>query len=132
MASASGRDLTVGFGTPTPVTLTGVRTKSVTVNNEMIDITNDDDNGWRDCLDEPGLKSVSISVEGVWVNDVVRAIAMSATDNATAATVTFSDTATLAGNWYVTNYAETGEYQGAVTFSATLESQGALTYTGAA
>jgi TP901-1 family phage major tail protein len=129
MASASGRDLTVGFGSPTATTLTGVRTKSITVNNEMIDITNDDDSGWRDCLDEPGLKSVSVSVEGVWVDNVVRAIAMSATDNATAATITFSDSATLVGNFYIANYAETGEYQGAITFSATLESQGTLTYT---
>jgi TP901-1 family phage major tail protein len=131
MASASGRDLTIGFGSPTATTLTGVRTKGVTVNNEMIDITNDDDAGWRDALDEPGLKSVSISVEGVWVDNVVRAIAMSATDVATAAEVTFSDTSTLTGDFFITSYAENGEYQGAVTFSATLESKGALTYTAA-
>lgn len=130
MAANSGRDLTIGFGA-TPVTLTGVRTKGVTINNEPIDITNDDDNGWRDMLDEPGQKSVSISIEGVWVDNVIRAIAVSATDVATEATVTYPDTSTLDGNWYIANYAETGEYNGAVTFSATLESQGALTYTAA-
>lgn len=133
MPESSGRDLTIALGTgASSTTITGVRTKSVSINNEPVDVTNDDDSGWRDYLDEPGQKSIEITVEGIFVDDAVRAALFSATDISETVTVTFSDGGDVTGVALITAYSETGEYNGAVTFTATFQSKGAWTYTAAA
>ena len=40
----NGRDFTFDWDS---TTLTGVRTRGITINNEHVDVTNDDDEGWR-------------------------------------------------------------------------------------
>ena len=45
--------------------LAGVQTKSVAVNKEPIDVTDDNSDGWRELLPEDGRKEVNISVSGV-------------------------------------------------------------------
>lgn len=48
----------------------GIREKGVTINGEPIDVTSDDDNGWRKLLTEAGEHSVDISISGVTKDDV--------------------------------------------------------------
>lgn len=135
MAENNGRDLTVAIGTDgSEVTLTGVRTKSFTINNEPVDITNDDDNAWRDYLAEPGQKSIGLSIDGVSVDDDALALASSASDVSTNCLITFplgggTTPASYEGTAFITSYQETGEYNGAVTYSLALESMGSWTYT---
>lgn len=132
MAEANGRDLTLKIGASgSEVLLTGVRTKSFTINNTPVDITNDDDSAWRDYLAEPGEKNIALSVEGVVVDDDALALASAADDASTSAVITFPDTADYTGTAFITSYAETGEYNGAVTYSLSLESMGSWTYTAA-
>lgn len=138
MAESIGRDMTLAIGADgMEVTITGVRTKSFTINNEPVDITNDDDDGWRDLLSEPGQKSVDFSCEGVVVDDAVRALAIAAADVSTNALFTFPlltgemTAASLECQAVITSYAETGTYNDAVTFSLELQSKGAVTYTAA-
>lgn len=127
MAAAKGRELLVKKGS---VVLAGIRTKGVSINNEPIDITSDDDAGYRTLLDDAGTMSVDLSVEGITKDAVLRAAASAGTGlMLTDITVEYPDGATLAGDFYLASIEETGTYNEAVTFSASLQSSGAYTYT---
>ncbi len=130
MAEASGRDLVIKFGDPVAAVAT-VRSKSVAINNERIDITTDDSAGWQEGLAEAGLRSVEIQVSGLVSGDTLRAAAYG-TDPQIAVEVEFPDTATLEGNFLITGYTESGESADAVEFEATFASNNAVTYTAAA
>ena len=76
MAAAKGRLLQILKG---GVAIAGVRTKGVAINGEPIDITSDDDGGYRTMLDDPGTMSLDLSVEGVTKDDeLLQAIAAGA------------------------------------------------------
>ena len=127
MAETIGRQMTIALGTgASPVTITGVRTKSVSINNEVIDITNDDDAGWRDLLAVPGTKSIDIEVEGVWVDSDVRDAILSASDISDTVTITWETGQTLSGTGILANYAETGAHNDAKTYTLTIQSAGAF------
>lgn len=127
MAAAAGRTMRVKYNA---VIIAGVRTKTVTFNGEPIDITSDDDSGWRTSLeDDAAVRSVDISVEGVTKDDTLR----SAWYNKAlmeAMEVEWPDGSSLTGNFHLGSYAETGATEDGVTFSATFNSSGAPTYTG--
>ena len=130
MAEASGRDLIVKFGSPVAAIAT-VNSKSVAINNERIDTTTDDSEGWQEGLAEAGLRSVEISASGLVSSDVLRAAAYGATPEVTME-VEFSDGATLAGKFFVSGYTESGESDGAIEFEATFASNEEPVYTAAA
>jgi len=104
-----------------------VRTKGVQINNEPIDITGDDDDGWRNILEEAGEKQVNLTVAGVVVDSVLKEAAL-AEDVVAAAALTYPDGATLSGQFFIASYSETGEYNGAATFEAELQSKGPVAY----
>ena len=70
MAGFNGRSLTIDWDT---TTLVGVRTRGVNMSNEMVDVTTDDDSGWRTLLATPGLKSVEVTVGGISSDEVLMA-----------------------------------------------------------
>jgi len=129
MPTASGRDLVIKIGAPATAIAT-VRSKSVAINNERIDTTNDDSDGWQQGLSEAGLRSVEIQVSGVVSSAALRIIAYSATPQAVIE-VLFSDTATLGGTFMITGYTESGEFADAIAFEATFSSNSEATYTAA-
>ena len=45
--------------------IAAVQTRELKLNRESVDVTNDDSDGFRVLLDEPGVKSVDVSIEGV-------------------------------------------------------------------
>ena len=122
MAENKGRGIMVNWK---GADIAKVRTKSVTINNEPIDITGDSDDGWRTLLDEPGQKAVDISVSGVVQN---RALIKDAARNSIggAVVMTWPDGGTLSGNFKITSYASTGEYNGSETFEASFQSSGEI------
>lgn len=127
-----GRDLTVAIGTASSeVVIAGVRTKSITINNEPVDTTNDDDSGVRKMLAEPGVKAVDVSVEGVVEDDIALALSMSATNIITSCEITYPSGATLAGDFAIASFAESGTNNDAVTFTLELQSADTVTYTAA-
>lgn len=112
------------------VNVAGVRTKSLTINGSPIDVTTDDDAGIRSLLDQPGQVDVSISVSGILLNDVLAQAALSTSDRTdlTKFLRPGSPDNGFSGQFFMTSYKETGEYQGAVTFEAEFQSSGAVTY----
>lgn len=121
-------------GSPTPLLIGGVRTKSMSLNGEPIDITSDDDAAVRKLMDEPAELTMEITVSGITKSDTLRVEALSTTDRVLPTEFGFPGSVTngkIAGDFYLASYTETGEYQGAATFEATFQSTGALTYTAA-
>lgn len=132
MSGHNGRALTIDWdGT----TLVGVRSKTVSLTNELVDVTTDDDNGWVTRLAEPGLKSVEVSVSGI-TNDEVLVVEFFGTDPEARPAVAnlpsnLSNDGTLNGSFLLQDLETSGEHDGAVEFSATFVSTGAVTHTAA-
>ncbi|TXH55058.1 MAG: hypothetical protein E6Q97_09630 [Desulfurellales bacterium] len=122
----TGRALTISWdGT----VLVGVRTKGYTVTNDYVDVTTDDDAGWRTLLATPGLRSLEVTVGGVTGDQVLLAAMMQA--NITGETLVVNlptSTGTLTGTFLVSSYEESGEHSGSVEFTATFMSSGEVTY----
>jgi TP901-1 family phage major tail protein len=115
--------------------IASVRTKSLTINGSPIDITNDDDAAVRKLLNEPGQIDVSISVEGILKDELLIQEALSAVDRVQATEFGWPGSVTpgkLAGDFALTSFGVSAEYQGPATFSATFESAGVVAFTAAA
>lgn len=123
MAEILGRNMVLSKSS---TAIAGVRTRSFTVNNTPVDITSDDSSGWRELLVEPGDKSIEISVSGVATDTVLLTNAMSTSDISGSFSLAW-DSNTLSGTFMVASFSQTGEYNGAVTFEATLQSSSAVT-----
>lgn len=129
MAAAVGRELTISRGGNV---IAGVRTKNFTVSGEPIDITTDDDSGYRTLLEDSAQKQIDASVEGLAKDDVlVTDLANNGTLLANC-TVTLPSGATIIGDFRLNNVELGAEYNNAVTFTAELHSSGAWNFTPAA
>lgn len=129
MSAAVGRKLIIKRdGTK----IAAVVSKSMSINNEPIDITSDDDDGFRTLLEESGTRSIDLSVEGVAKNDVFLAVAAGASPTLiTADTIEFPSGAKIDGSFRFNSYEQTGETAEKVQFSASLQSTGQWTFTAA-
>lgn len=109
----------------------GIREKGITCNGEAINVTSDEDGGWRTLLDVSAEDSVDISLSGV-TKDEVLAKAYFQGQRTGTATLTYPNGRVIEGTFFLSSYAETGPYNNATTFTATLQSaDGALTFTAA-
>lgn len=133
MPAQKGRSVLVKYNSTgsTYVTIGGAREPTITINNEPVDITNSDDSGIRKLLEGAGVNSVSIKLQGVYVDDA--AAAAIRTDAATNAhrnyqfVVPGTVNRTYQGSFMVASYEEAGSYNNGVTYNLTLESAGAVT-----
>lgn len=135
MAGAIGRSLLVKKGA---TKLAGLRTKSISFAGEPVDITNDDDEGFRRLLEEAGTKSIDMSVDGVAEDELIQDIvfgggSLMLTDITLQFPLRAGDAtaANIAGSFFLTAFEESGTYNDAVTFSASLQSSGSWAYTAA-
>ena len=127
MTVSSGRSVRISRA---GVTVVGARTDSVTINNEPIDITDKDDAGWRTLLADVGLRSIDCEVEGVLKDDTLIAAAVgTATALLEACEVVIGDIGVFSGNFSLNNISIGAEQEGAMTFTASLQSAGAITAT---
>lgn len=127
MAGANGRALTFDWDS---TTLVGVRTKGYTITNDYVDVTTDDDDGWRTLLSDPGLRSVEATAGGISSDQVLLAEMMKANITGEPLTIQLpTTTGTLSGTFLVSSFEQTGEHDGAVEFSATFMSSGVVAYT---
>lgn len=132
MAAQKGRNLLLKQGTAASgTTIAGMRATGLTINNEQVDTTNKDSNGWRTMLEDAGTQSVDITVEGVFtdaaVEETVRGYAFSNSINAFG--ILFGNGDTLDGSWAISSYQRSGSFNNEETYSMTLQSSGAVLYT---
>jgi len=141
MAKQLGRALLVKIGdgeaSETFSNLCGLNSKSLTINNSSIDVTTPDCTTpegalWTATL--AGLKNLSLSGDGFFEDSTAEArmntVAMSA-DNAVNMQVVVPDFGTYAGAFRISSLEFGGETEGGVTYSISLESNGAVTFTAA-
>lgn len=108
--------------------IAGARTDSVTINNEPIDITDKDSAGWRTLISDVGLRTVSCEVEGILNNAALIGVSTgSSTALLSACTAQIEGIGTFSGDFHLQSLALGAEQGDAITFTATLESAGAVT-----
>lgn len=114
--------------------IAGAQTDSITINNEMIDITDKGDAGTRTYLDDIGVKSMSLSCEGVLKDDTLAGLARN-TGEGTALhdfEIEVGGIGTYSGSFGIASFEMSGaEGAEAMTFTSTLESSGAITFVAA-
>ena len=141
MAKQLGRGLLgkIGDGeaSETFANLCGLNSKTLTINNASIDVTTPDCTTpegalWTETL--AGLKNLSVSGDGFFEASTAEArmntVAMQS-DNKANFQVVVPDFGTYAGAFRIASLEFGGEKEGGVTYSISLESTGAVTFTAA-
>lgn len=137
MAKQLGRALLVKIydGVSAYDNLCGLNSKSITINNSAIDVTTPDCTTpggalWTETL--AGVKSVSVSGDGFFEDSTqegtLAALAL-ADDNTELFEIVVPGLGTYAGTFRLTSFDFGGETEGGVTYSLSLESTGAVTFT---
>lgn len=138
MAALKGNNLLIKRGNAdgppeTFTTLAGARTKNVSINNNPIDVTTDDDiaagTTFRSYI--TGVNELTISVDGIATDktafDALMADARDGSEDNYE--VEISTYGTIAGPFRVGSFEPGAAYDDTVTFSLTLVASGAWTYT---
>ena len=124
------------------VVIGGMRSTSMSINGETVDITAKDSATFsgssghdigRALGANMGIRSMTISASGVFTDSAgennIRGAAF--TGSSVNYDLVFGDGSDIKGAFIVTSYERAGEYNGEETFSVTLESNGTMTYTNA-
>lgn len=132
MSAFVGRKAVLSFGSPL-VAIAALRTKTMTLGNEVVDVTSDDDAGFRALLDDPGTKTLDMSFEGVTkdvasLNSLIT-LSMSGTDIVDTFSILFPGIGTMAGPFALTSLEIGAPYNEGSTFSASIQSAGTFTWT---
>lgn len=121
----AGRKVTLTLGGVGNIAIT---TKGLSVNNEMIDTTNDTSDGWATALAEPGQKSLELSFSGIVENlDLLESV-INNTSQIYACVLTYPDGSTVTGDFGFGSYSDTGDYNEKYTFEASLASSGEVIF----
>ena len=143
MAAQKGLDVLMKIDiSGTKTTIGGLRSTSITLNDESVDITNKDSLGSRTLLAGAGVNSLSISGSGVFTDSAAEVAVRTAfqaqqnTSNGssgqTAAFESFQfripNLGTYTGNFQITSLEYAGEYNGEATYSMSFESAGYITF----
>jgi len=117
----------------TATTVAGLRSTSISMNDEAVDVTTKDSSGVRELLANGGVQTCSISGSGVFTDAASETTLKNAFGGANFANfeVVIPDFGTYKGKFMVSSLEYTGEYNGEATYSVSLESTGAFTFTNA-
>ena len=117
----------------TMTTIGGMRSTSMTLNDEAVDITNKDSGSQRELLPAGGILSMSITASGVFTDSTAEQTLRSAYGTSTfkSYNVIVPDLGTYAGTFMIASLEYSGEYNGEATYTVTLESSGAVTFSAA-
>lgn len=122
ISAASG-----GFGF---LTIAGMRSTSLSINNEQVDVTDKDDGQWRQLL-QCGIRSMELSAAGMFTDAaIMRDIMADVVAGAINAFRIVSGAGDeFQGNYLVASCERSGEYNQAEQYTLSLASAGAITYT---
>jgi len=110
--------------------IAGLREVTVSVSAESIDISDGEDLGERRTL--PGLhasRTIDYKVSGVSKYALIRNQALQGNLHLDDITLEFQDGATIEGDVFISNFESTGNYKGAVEFTATFQVEGDFVHT---
>lgn len=135
MPAYAGKDILLQVNTigSTYVNLGGLRTKSISLGSEMIDITNSDSvNLWREALATSGVKTLSASGSGVFLDgaDVNKIVTnMMTTTQTYLSKIIVPGLGTFDGTVSYSQITIAGNHNGEVTFDVSIESAGQINFT---
>ena len=137
MAAEKGRAflLKIGDGQPSEsfATIAGMRSTRLSINSELVDITNKDSGGWRELLSDGGIRKVSISGAGVFTNSQAEVDLQAKTLAGAVANyrIVFESGDMFSGAFLVSALDYAGEHNGERSYTLSLESSGPVTFTAA-
>ena len=128
-----GADATAAPASDTYTTVGGLRSTGISMNDEAVDVTTKDSSGVRELLANGGIQTCSVSGSGVFTDAASETTLKNAFGGANFANfeVVIPDFGTYKGKFMVSSLEYTGEYNGEATYSVSLESTGAFTFTNA-
>ena len=134
MAAQRGKALLLKIDiSGTMTTVGGMRSTSMTLNDEAVDITNKDSGSFRELLPSGGIQSMTITASGVFTDSTTEQTLRSAygTSSFKSYNIIVPDLGTYAGTFMIASLEYAGEYNGEATYSVTLESSGSITFSAA-
>jgi TP901-1 family phage major tail protein len=135
MPAQKGKDLLLKLdstGAGVFVTVAGLRTKSLSLNADTIDITHADSLGrWRELLEGAGVKRARLTGSGIFKDvqsdALIRQYVFAGTIRPWQ--IVIPDFGTIAGLFQITSLEFAGRHDGEVSFDIALDSAGELTFT---
>lgn len=108
----------------------GMRSTSLRINNEMVDVTNKMSGGWREILPGAGLRKISLSGSGIFTDSASETSlqAKALTSSVDNYQIVFESGAKFSGAFQVTSLEYAGDYNGERTYSIALESSGVVSF----
>lgn len=137
MAAQKGSSLLIKIGdggSPEAfTTVGGLRSTSISLNDEAVDVTTIDSSNQRELLANGGIQTISISGSGVFTDAASESTLRTAFGASSFKNyqVIVPDFGTYEGAFMIASLEYAGEYNGEVTYSVTLESSGAISFTAA-
>ena len=111
------------------VPIAALRTKSVSINNERVDITTDSDAGWAALLTaDPAERSVEITADGIMKSNALLDEIVKADPEDDYLFKFGTMTKRFAGKFRLTNIEVGAPYNEAITISLTLQSSGEIVF----
>ncbi len=111
-------------------TVAGLRARSIQLSAEGADATNADSEAWREILEGAGVRAASITGQGVFKDaasdELMRAAFFAGT--IPRFQIVAPDFGAIEGAFHIAALEYAGAHDGAMTFSVTLNSAGALTF----
>ena len=139
MAAQKGKDILIKLGdggSPEVfTTVAGIRTRTLSFNAKTVDATDSDSTGqWRELLAGAGVKSMAVSGSGVFRDASTDALMQAAFFAATTPNwqLVIPAFGVVAGAFQIAALEYAGQHEGEATFSLSLASAGALSFTAAA
>lgn len=123
---------TAASGGPTYTTLGGIRSASMSIDSQAVDVTNADSAGqWRELLDNAGTKDIKVSGSGVGKKETVAAKVLDYSIGSVIRSweVIVPGLGTFALPMKITSFKLDGKNNGEVAFSISLASAGAPVFT---
>lgn len=137
MTAQSGRafllKISDGASPANYLTVAGLRTNTLTLNSEAVDITHKGSGGWREILPGAGVRAISVRGAGVFAGSAAEAQVQAKTmaAEACACQITFEDGARFEGTFQITSLEYTGDHNGARSYAVSLESAGPISFVAA-
>ena len=134
MAAQKGKDLLLkadSTGAGVYTTIAGLRTRTLAINTESVDITSQESAGqWRELLAGAGAKHARITGQGVFKDAASDLLVRDYVFNGTIRSwqVIVPDFGTIEGPFQITSLDFSGKHDSEVTFDLTLESAGLLSF----
>ena len=135
MAAQTGKDLLLkvdSTGTGVFTTVAGMRSRTLSLNSETVDITHAESAGrWRELLEGAGSKTARVTGSGVFKDAASDALIRAYVFNGTIRNwqVVIPDFGVVEGPFQISSMDFNGKHDGEVAFDLTLESAGELLFT---